>query len=661
MKHIFFRILWKSRRDYRRVIISGIFIISLVFFSTALGSCLIYIEDGKTAEMTDLIFESEKAFLVSYLLLLFLMVLILLSYIRKRAYDYAMLDVLGIKKKHRYLFVCFEYLGIISGSLAGGLVLGVAEAEAMRRILQYIFSDITENVIYGWAPLKLTLIVGGIMFGLGFMACDELISCMGMEYVTSMGKKGGRSMKRAPVAAGAGFLLLALTFLSIGSYWGKIGSVVPYALAVAGLILMMTALVREYLHRLRKQERKYYRKIVWLDDWYHKFYYHMNITYVTAAFLMVILLGFGVSLMDALPVVQPEKYPYDLVWYADQADNDFLDTLREKYGAVIQTKPCIRVCTADFGEHTGISLSTYEEWTKEKRNLSGKEIHVVYQRDRGERGMIGIDYGKRMPRLYPGSGGADLWIPIRGGYLPSNLFLIDYTVVSEEDRILTGDFHSRALPDMKGEVFEHVIVFSDEEFDRIKKTARGSDLAVMIDFPEYEKEAVEEIKDYAAQYSQVNFYDWEKKNLIYEKEQMLIEDRQNKMFVVVSMLINIVTMFSSVLFILLEKAQNDYQEMEWKYRFYCQSGMTREKRKKNWKREAMMPERLAVLSGLLVSGLLISAQVFFKHLPVKWDFIYALETVLLMLAAWGILSATVRINTWRGFKKSERGTGREEE
>ena len=48
--------------------------------------------------MTALIMESEKAFLLSYVLLVALMILTLLSYIRKRVYDYSMLEVLGIQK-----------------------------------------------------------------------------------------------------------------------------------------------------------------------------------------------------------------------------------------------------------------------------------------------------------------------------------------------------------------------------------------------------------------------------------------------------------------------------------------------------------------------------------------------------------------------------------
>ena len=43
--------------------------------------------------------EVEKNFIIPYVLLIFLMILIILSYIRKRAHDYAMLNILGMKKK----------------------------------------------------------------------------------------------------------------------------------------------------------------------------------------------------------------------------------------------------------------------------------------------------------------------------------------------------------------------------------------------------------------------------------------------------------------------------------------------------------------------------------------------------------------------------------
>ena len=139
LKKIFFKLLGERKKDYIRVILSGIFCISVVFFSTSVGSSLVYISTGRRATMTELVMEVEKNFILPYVLLIFLMILIIFGYIRKRSGDYAMLNILGIKKKHRYMYIGCEYLGIILGSIAGGVILGILEAMIVKKILENIW------------------------------------------------------------------------------------------------------------------------------------------------------------------------------------------------------------------------------------------------------------------------------------------------------------------------------------------------------------------------------------------------------------------------------------------------------------------------------------------------------------------------------------------
>ena len=119
------------------------------FFSTSVGSSLVYISTGRRATMTELVMEVEKNFILPYVLLIFLMILIILGYIRKRSSDYAMLNILGIKRKHRYMYIGCEYLGIILGSIAGGLILGILEAMIVKKILENYFSELCKQYIFG--------------------------------------------------------------------------------------------------------------------------------------------------------------------------------------------------------------------------------------------------------------------------------------------------------------------------------------------------------------------------------------------------------------------------------------------------------------------------------------------------------------------------------
>ena len=654
LNKFFLKILWSRRRDYLLVVLSGIFIISMVFFSTAVGSFMSFIDTGEPAAMTPLIGDVEKVYLLPYILLLFLMLLILLSYIRKRSGDYAMLSVLGIQTKHRYRFVGMEYLGIILLSVCGGTVLGFLEAEAVRRILEGIFKDVTDHIPLGWQPFKLTLIISLIIFGLGFIICDQMICCLGVDAVAAGGRKGGKALRKSPVLLLAGILTELVAFAAAVTYWGRIGSHVPQALAAGGLFLLMLSGGGYYLSQLREHKRAYYRKLLWLDDWYHRYYYHMNMSYIVAAFLFVIIFSFMLPFFDSLPVTQPENYPHDLVWQANEGDEEFLRSLQDRYGVQAETKRSLRVATADFGEHTGISASEYEAWTGEQIELSDKEIYVVYQRDREDMGSIGLDFGNEQPRMYIGNSDYDLWIFEGFRIQPGNQLVREYKIKGTKNRILTGNFKTRSL-NMVCDVFEDIIVFSDREFERIRAGARGADLMVIMDIPEHYDEVAKEVYVYAKEHSQVNFYDWRAGNLIYEGRRQGIESRRQKLYGASPMLINIITLFMCVLFVLIEKVESDYEDIAWKYQFYCRSGMTQKKRKKNLGKEVLMAAKVSLCCGLSLAYFMAGEKIFDKHMPGEWNLIYLAWAAVFGCGAAGIIYLVMKLAARNTCSKIERG------
>lgn len=661
LRKIFLKMLWDRRKDYLLVVLSGIFVVSIVFFSTFVSSCLSFVKTGEPVTMTPLIQSVEDTYLMPYLLLLFLLLLILISYIQKRSKDYAMLTVLGIQKKHRYLFIGMEYLGIILSSVGGGLLVGFAAGEIIKKVLENIFADVSEQILMGWSPLKLTLIIGLIIFGLGFMICDQMIACLGIDALSAKGKKSGRTLRKAPAFILLGIVLTVVAFVQTITYWGQTGSVVPLAFAISGLALLTIFGVGSYFFNLRNNKNKYYQRIVWMDDWYHRYYHHINIAFIAASFLFIILYGFVIPLLDNLPVTQKENYPHDLVWMANSGDEGFLESLKEKYHVQTETRPCIRVATADYGEHTGVSASEYEKWTGKRVRLEDKEIHVVYQRDREELGTIGIDSGSRKPRMFIGNSESDLWNFLSWHINPGpRLASRDYEIKSTEERILTGNFKTRSL-NMACDVFEDIIVFSDREFEQIRKNARGANLQVVMEIPENRDEVLEKVYAYAEEHSQVNFYDYHGGNLIYEGRQLGIESRQQKTLGATAMLINIITLLLCLLFTLVQKIKGDYEDMEWKYQFYYRSGMTKRKRKRYVYKEVLMTAKLALCCGLPLSLLLMAEKVASKCLSAKWNFRYLAAAGLAVAAAASMICLVSRIearNTFSGIERKNRDEGK---
>ena len=84
MNRLFRDILRENKNDYIRTVLGCSWIISLIYFSTAVGGCLSYISTGSIPQMTYLIMEVEKEFLIPYGLLLILLILLLSGYIRKK-------------------------------------------------------------------------------------------------------------------------------------------------------------------------------------------------------------------------------------------------------------------------------------------------------------------------------------------------------------------------------------------------------------------------------------------------------------------------------------------------------------------------------------------------------------------------------------------------
>ena len=58
--------------------------------------------------------------------------------------------------------------------------------------------------------------------------------------------------------------------------------------------------------------------------------------------------------------------------------------------------------------------------------------------------------------------------------------------------------------------------------------------------------------------------------------------KENRMLNVSAMLIDMLVLFISIIFILLEKISSDYEALEWKYLFYYRTGMPEKKAKKKY-------------------------------------------------------------------------------
>lgn len=656
--------LWKknlkaNRKYFWAVSSCGMLLLSIIFFTMALGDCMSVIATGRESDLLRG-YATISTFMSTYLLLFALLVINVIGYMKKRYFDYEMFTLLGIKSKHKNLMITYEYVGVLLISVIGGILMGIIESEILKMILNKVFADSVDKVFYSFTPFGATLAMGFLMFGIGFLTIDFLTKWFGLSGLMGLGRKGGKPIRFKKHSMLIGILLLIVSIVNLATYLGRSWKIMPIMLGVFGLLFVMRHGVAYLLLNLKKEDGKYYKKLLWLDSWYHQFQHHINLTYVNCAFLVFIVAFFMPGLLDSVPFEEAEHYPYDVVWLANQEDTDFLGQIQNKYGAEIASYPCIRVTTADEAEHTGISASVYEELTGEEISLSGEEILIVHQRERSERDMLGVDLGSSKPRIYLGKAREDLWLANtnRAGTELSTR----YSSVKIEDRVITGVF--------KDGVKENIIVFSDEFMNQVRPGIDGADLLVTMNFvsdgekimsEESYRNAIAEIKEYAKLHSQKDFFSLNKEaNLVFEKKEQIIESREEKLMLFSSICVNMLLLLICVVFVFVEKMKSDEDEIIAKNRFCFLSGMTFVNRKKTMQKEISFTAILAAGAGLTLASVFAMIQILSKHLPdaawIRW-YVGGVGISVLVLAAVFALMTLVEVKII--FDKAERANENE--
>jgi len=646
--------LWKknlkaNKKYFWAVSSCGMLLLSIIFFTMALGDAMSVIATGRESDLLRG-YATLSTFVSTYVLLFGLLVINILSYLKKRYFDYEMFTLLGIKKKHKYSFVAMEYGGIILVSVTGGIITGILESEILCYVLEKLLSDSDVNVYYSLTPHVTTIVMGVIMFGVVFVTLDLMVTWFGMAGVLGLGQKGGKKVRFKKVWLELGTFVFIVAVINAATYLGKAMTIVPIILGIFGQLFVMKNITSYWLLKLKKKDHDYYRKLLWLDGWYHQFRHHMNLVFVNTAFFIIIFAYFMIGFMDNIPFSEEEHYPYDLVWLANGEDKEFLAQFETEYRAEIISFPCIRITTPDEAEQTGISESSYRVLTGQELNLKGEEIHIVYQRERSERNRLGIDFGSRSPRMYMGKAREDLWLA--NTKRASSELSTEYKSTGREDRVLTGVF--------KDGIKENVIVFSDEFFAKVHPDTDGADLLVMMNFTDRYDEGVEKIRAYARKHSQTDFFAIKEQNLVFEKKEQLMESREEKLMLFTSVCVNLLLLIVCSIFVFTEKMKSDEDEIIAKNRFCFLSGMTEKKRKENVRKEILFSAGQILLWGVSVSVLFAALQIWMKQLnSMEWLLWYVKGTGISILCGVILFLVLATIEVQIITKKAERANENE--
>lgn len=491
---LFYQVVWRNflynKRDYILFVICGIMACGLSFAGFGMYEMLAGLHTEERLFLGNGLGKIvQNAMMPLGVCTVFLLVFVLIFYLKKRTQSYSMFVTLGIRKKTLFLIMALELIAsfvcaVILGFLAGRVILLIFRHFA-RLFLgpELALSPITWKV-YGKALGVIFLI-----YLVSFMAARDIFMDFNLVSATARKLKSEKLPKKAliplAVLGGAAVLWSVLRYTQICCF-EKLSLL---GLALAGMFFLMRFGGAAYLRRLRR-DKKYLSRLIGMNHIYHKSR--------TCAWYLLTLMGLHLFVMfyflfQIVSVTLAESpdtlYPYDFMCIADDGDEDFFGRLKETYQIELMTYPMVRVAGADNTEktegitegippqsqHIGISETTYHELKAEldsrygAKSLGldeeGEKVYIVHQQDKSVRAQpTEWLYSKTRPYLHIG--------PVCTSFSPywkdPELSYPSRRITGEEIGSLTGCFRQGRL--------ENLIVFSDTYFEKAQELWKTTDM-----------------------------------------------------------------------------------------------------------------------------------------------------------------------------------------
>ena len=408
---------------------------------------------------------------------IFLMVFVLVFYMKKWTQNYSVFVTLGIRKKALYTIIGIEIAVAFLCSLIAGGLLGNMIMFLFRKV---IFSMLAKGIVLSkvtWLTyVKGTLVVLAVYI-IALMATRDIVSDFNLVRASIRNiAKEPMPQRRTKLFITAGIIICMIAIFEYRQLRNHESMYLLFAF-FAGIFLLIRFVGAGYLRRAKKTPA-YLPQMLNRNHLYYKS--KTTARYVLALTILNVCAVFY-FLFQVVSVTIAEKpeslYPYDFVCIADDGDDAIFDRIKNGYQAKIIEYPMVRVANADKteqnegvqqgkrpqGQQIGISESTYKQLKKyvdpsykeEAMHLdrNGKKIYLVHQQDRSVKAQpVDWTFGKKKPFLHIG-----LPCEYYTLYSPSKAYP-KRTIEGEEIGSLIGCFRQGKL--------ENIVVFSDAYFKK---------------------------------------------------------------------------------------------------------------------------------------------------------------------------------------------------
>lgn len=486
----FYHVIWKNFRTswetYRLFILVGGLSVGFIFSGMGMEEILSDVHGADNILMG----QGLGAILFSYLAVaivisVFLIVSVLLFYLKNHVKNYALFINLGMRSKTLYLFVGIELLSCIILSFAGGVILGNLILVICRAVIQRGFDGAVMLESITIKTYLLTLLVSFLVYLVSAMATHDVYIDTGASnsrYKDVMKEKMPGKLSPIFLILGAVILFLAVTNFARRE---RAEELMLLGAFFIGLYLLWKNSWNLYLRRRKKKNQVYFKNLLKKNYFYHHFKTVFRYLFLITLLHVSVLFIFGREVVSSKTAQEPaEMFPYDYVCMATEEEETFFKEMEEENDAEVSIYPMVRVTSVDNssrmndirecmqpqGQNIGISKSTYKKLCEnsgqkaQKLDLAedGSEVFLFYQEDRSVKAHP-IDYFPNRTRPY----------------LHIGQPLLYYNFVIREKlyppREIAGMESGSLIGALRQGEHENIVVFSDEYFAKVQDAWKTTD------------------------------------------------------------------------------------------------------------------------------------------------------------------------------------------
>lgn len=487
-KKLFYRVIWKNFRhnlkDYMVLLLCNAMVFAFVLSGFGLQKLT---AAGDASMKLGYPAGAGKILLRSVLELgvvgLFMLVLLLLYYLRKRLPEYGVFKTLGIRRKTMYFTMGLELgLGTVLSLILGG-VCAVFIVKAFQRNISGVGGGFLSPVL-----LLKAVAVMLVLYLVTFFVTHDLFMGfrMGSSTELQMIKEWMPGKFHLPaVVAGTGLILLMISWYR--KNW-NFENILLLGGCFLGIYLILRFGISGYLLYTRRKKGAL-MKLLRQHPLFHKSRSAAWYIFGLCVLQICILSVFSVQYFSVSLVQERDKlFPYDLVLCANaefKEDEELLQKMKEMEGVDAADYPMLRVSGIDAtdtiepngvppvrSQNIGISESTFHALKKaldpdyKEKPLGldpeGGTIYIVHQQSKGTKAQP-VDYRsmRSKPRLYTG---------------PVCDMVDEFSQQSSfSDRRIVGEEISSLIGVLCQGERENLIVFSDEYFEKAKDIWKVTD------------------------------------------------------------------------------------------------------------------------------------------------------------------------------------------